>query len=147
MTSSRTIPSSSPSTAASRPPADALTVAAAVSLLIICILHTVVFAIHPWWGAWLAGPFRTGSMPAEAMVPFWGLPGGFVVPGVLFALLVLEVGRRGGTVPGYVGAVLGIWALLCIWMVGPSGFVMVLVPSALLLLARRRARRAARDAA
>jgi len=147
MTSSPALPASTPSTAASRRPADALTVAAAVSLLIICVLHTVVFAIHPWWADWLAGPFRTGPMPAEAIIPFWGLPGGFVVPGVLLALLVLEAGRRGGTVPGYVGAVLGIWALLCLWMVGPSGFVLVLVPSALLLLARRRARRAARDAA
>ncbi|MCS3844363.1 hypothetical protein [Microbacterium sp. AK031] len=122
---------------------DRLTVSAAIALLTISALHTVVFALHPWWGAWMAGPFRTAQLPVEAAVQFWGLPGGFVVPGVLLALLVLRVGRRGDTVPLYIALTLGIWALVCIWMVGPSGFVLLLVPVVLLLIAALRARRRA----
>ncbi|WP_102194279.1 DUF6463 family protein [Microbacterium aurantiacum] len=130
-----------------RTPADRLTVAAGVSLLLICVLHTAVFAVHPWWAAWLAGPFRTVQPPADASVQFWGLPGGFVVPGVLLALLILGAGRRGTAPPAYVGATLGFWALACIWMVGPSGFVFILVPAVLLLIARARSRgRGAREA-
>lgn len=120
---------------------DRPTAAAAISLLVICGLHTVAFALHSWWGPWLAGPFRAGELPLDAVVQFWGLPGGFVVPGVLLALLILRAGRRGRTVPAYVGAVLGGWALLCVWMVGPSGFALVLIPAVLLLIASARARR------
>lgn len=123
------------------PRIDRLTVAAAVSLLVISVLHTAAFAFHPWWGAWLIGPFRTVQLPTDATVQFWGLPGGFVVPGVLLALLILEAGRRGRTVPAYIGGVLCVWALVCVWMVGPSGFVLFLVPTVLLFIAGRRARR------
>ncbi|WP_210415457.1 hypothetical protein [Agromyces laixinhei] len=121
--------------------ADRLTVAAAISLLLISALHTAAFALHPWWGAWVAGPFRTEQLPLDAAVQFWGLPGGFVVPGVLLALLILRAGRNGRTVPVYVGAVLGVWALSCVWVVGPSGFLLLLVPAVLLLSASIRARR------
>lgn len=120
---------------------DRLTVSAAIALLTISALHTVVFALHPWWGPWMAGPFRTSQLPVDAAVQFWGLPGGFVVPGVLLALLILRTGRRGDTVPLYVPLALGIWALLCVWMVGPSGFVLLLVPATLLLIASLRSRR------
>ncbi|MDQ0643344.1 hypothetical protein [Microbacterium murale] len=120
---------------------DRLTISAAIALLTISALHTVAFALHPWWGAWMAGPFRTTQLPMEAAVQFWGLPGGFVVPGVLLALLILRAGRRGDTVPLYVALILGIWAVLCVWMVGPSGFVMLLVPAVLLLIASLRSRR------
>lgn len=122
---------------------DGLTLAAAVSLLVITVLHTAVFAPHPWWQAWLAGPFRTDPLPADALVQFWGLPGGFVVPGALLSLLILAAGRRGSMVPGYVGWVLALWALVCLWIVGPSGFVLLLVPATLLILAAARARRRA----
>lgn len=120
---------------------DRLTVSAAIALLTISALHTVAFALHPWWGAWMAGPFRTAQLPVDAAVQFWGLPGGFVVPGVLLALFILRTGRRGETVPLYVALTLGIWALVCIWMVGPSGFVLLLIPVVLLLIATLRSRR------
>lgn len=129
---------------AARTDADRLTVAAAIALLVISVLHTAAFAFHPWWGPWLTGPFRTEQLPMDAVVQFWGLPGGFVVPGVLLALLILHTGRRGQTVPIYVGIILGCWALTCVWIVGPSGFLLLLVPAVLLLVARRRARRRAR---
>lgn len=123
---------------------DRLTVSASIVLLVISALHAAVFSLHPWWGAWLAGPFRTTQPPVDAAVQFWGLPGGFVVPGILLALLILRTGRRGGTVPLYVAITLAAWALVCIWMVGPSGFVLLLVPAVLLLVASLRSRR--RDA-
>ena len=128
------------------PRIDRLTVAAAVSLLVISVLHTAAFAFHPWWGAWLVGPFRTVQLPTDAAVQFWGLPGGFVVPGILLALLILQTGRRGRTVPPYIGVVLCVWALVCVWMVGPSGFVLFLVPAVLLLIASHRARRRSESA-
>jgi uncharacterized protein YqgC (DUF456 family) len=37
--------------------------------------------------------------------------------------------------------VLALWALVCLWIVGPSGFVLLLVPATLLILAAARARR------
>ncbi|GAB3633276.1 hypothetical protein GCM10027421_26290 [Microbacterium shaanxiense] len=120
---------------------DRLTVSAAIVLLVICVLHTVAFAVHPWWGAWMAGPFRTAQLPVDAAVQFWGLPGGFVVPGVLLALLILRTGRGGSTVPLYFAITLAAWALVCIWMVGPSGFVLLLIPAVLLLVASVRSRR------
>ncbi|MFD5215611.1 DUF6463 family protein [Microbacterium sp. NPDC058345] len=123
---------------------DRYTVAAAIALLVISVLHTAVFALHPWWGPWLAGPFRTAQPPLDATVQFWGLPGGFVVPGVLLALLLWRTGRRGETVPTYVGVVLGAWAILCVWIVGPSGFLLLLVPAGLLIAANIRARRHSR---
>lgn len=121
--------------------ADRLTVSGAIALLTISALHTLVFALHPWWGPWMAGPFRTTQLPTDAAVQFWGLPGGFVVPGVLLALLMLRTGRRGDTVPIYVPLTLGIWALFCVWMVGPSGFLLLLIPTTLLLIASLRSRR------
>lgn len=124
-----------------RAPADRFTVAAGISLLVICVLHTAFFAVHPWWGEWLAGPFRITQPPVEASVQFWALPGGLVVPGMLLALLILGAGQRGETVPAYVGTTLALWAFACFWMVGPSGFVMVLVPAVLLIIARGRSRR------
>lgn len=117
------------------------TVAAAIALLAISVLHTLAFAFHPWWGAWLRGPLRTEQLPMDAAVQFWGLPGGFVVPGVLLALFILRAGLRGETVPMHVGILLGAWALICVWMVGPSGFALILVPAVMLIVSRARALR------
>lgn len=120
---------------------DRLTIAAGASLLAIAALHTLAFSVHPYWGAWLAGPLRTGTESLDSAVQFWGLPGGFVVPGALLALLIIRLGRRGQTPPAYAGWTLGLWAALCLWIVGPSGFVFVLAPAILLIIANRRARR------
>lgn len=122
---------------------DRLTIAAGIALLAIMALHTAVFVPHEWWGAWLAGPLRGEEPPVEATVLFWALPGGFVVPGALLALLIVREGRRGRTMPLYVAIVLAIWAGGCVWIVGPSGFLTLVVPVALLVLARVRQRRRA----
>ncbi|HEX7350977.1 DUF6463 family protein [Brachybacterium sp.] len=135
---------SSPRPAAPRPahPAPAasrLTLAAGWSLLAICLLHTLAFSMHPYWADWLAGPFRDTTAVADESIQFWGLPGGFVVPGALLGLQILERGRQGLRLPAYVGGVLAVWALACLWVIGPSGFLVVLVPAGLLLAARLRA--------
>lgn len=118
--------------AASRP-----VLAAGWSLLAICALHTLAFSLHPYWDDWLAGPFRRTAPTADEAAQFWGLPGGMVVPGALLALMILRQARRGLGVPAWVGGVLGAWALGGLWVVGPSGFVLLLVPAVLLLVGAR----------
>ena len=119
-----------------RPRPDRLTTAAGWSLLAICALHTLAFSLHPYWVDWLAGPLRTTEATLDEAAQFWGLPGGFVLPGILLAVLLIRLGRQGGRAPAAFGPVLGLWALACVWILGPSGFLLVLVPAALLVLAR-----------
>jgi hypothetical protein len=119
-----------------------LTVGAGWSMAAIGVLHTAVFLPHPYWGEWLTGGLRSGEGADESLSVFWALPGGFVVPLVLFGLLLARLGRRGERAPAYVGWVLAGWAAGCALLVGPSGFLLGLVPAGLLiaedLLARRR---------
>lgn len=118
-----------------------LTTAAGITILVIVALHTAFFAVHPWWGDWLAGPLRTHEPPMEASVQFWALPGGFVIPFALLGMLLIAWGRRGLPAPWYLGPALGLWALACVWTVGPSGFLFVLAPAVLLVVSAARARR------
>ena len=122
---------------------DLLTVAAGWAMVATCLLHTLVFSIHPYWGDWLAGPLRGSSVSMAEAARFWGLPGGLVVPGAILGLLIIRQGGRGQRLPAYVGRVLALWAAACLWMIGPSGFVLVLVPAALLIIAGRRRPKAA----
>lgn len=64
---------------------DLPTVAAGWTIVAICLLHTLVFSIHPYWGDWLAGPLRGSSVSIAEAAQFWALPGGFVVPGASWA--------------------------------------------------------------
>ncbi|SCL71189.1 hypothetical protein GA0070606_5643 [Micromonospora citrea] len=125
-----------------------LTVAAGWSLATIGVLHAVVFLPHPHWDEWLSGGLRSGEGGDASLSVFWALPGSFVVPLVLLGLLVVRLGRRGERAPAYAGWALGGWAAGCALLIGPSGFLLGLVPAGLLiaedLLARRRD--AARDA-
>lgn len=121
------------------PVTSGLTLAAGWSLLAICLLHTLVFSVHPYWDDWLAGPFGDSPAVADETIQFWGLPGGLVVPGGLLGLQILHQGRRGLRMPAYVGVVLAVWATACLWAVGPSGFLLVLVPAGLLIVASLRA--------
>lgn len=119
---------------------DRLTTAAGWSLIAIAALHTLFFAANPHWGTWMAGPLRDGSIDPEAITIFWALPGGLAVPVALLGVLVLRDGRRRVGTPLSVPLGLLGWAVLCTWIVGPSGFMTALVPVTLLLLARRRPR-------
>lgn len=115
--------------------ADHLTGVAGVTLLLINLLHAAVFAVHSWWGDWLAGPARQHGLTTDALVQFWGSLGGFVVPGVLLALLILTAARRGRPAPAYVGVVLAIWAIACTWVIGPGGFLLFLIPAVSIIAA------------
>ncbi|MER7332847.1 MULTISPECIES: DUF6463 family protein [unclassified Micromonospora] len=119
-----------------------LTVAAGWSMATIGVLHTAVFLPHPHWNEWLTGGLRSGEGGDASLAVFWALPGSFVVPLVLFGLLVARLGRRGERAPAYVGWIMGGWAAGCALLVGPSGFLLGFIPAGLLiaedLLARRR---------
>jgi predicted membrane protein len=123
---------------------DRLTIAAGVSLLVVCVLHTLAFSVHPYWADWLAGPLRTTEATLDEAAQFWGLPGGFVLPGALLAVLLIRRGREGGRAPAAFGPVLGLWALGCVWILGPSGFLFLLVPATLLVFASVRGARSER---
>lgn len=123
---------------------DRLTIAAGVSLLVVCVLHTLAFSVHPYWADWLTGPLRTTEATLDEAAQFWGLPGGFVLPGALLAVLLIRLGREGGRAPAAFGPVLGLWALGCVWILGPSGFLFLLVPATLLILASVRGARSER---
>ncbi|SHI64448.1 hypothetical protein SAMN05421803_101816 [Nocardiopsis flavescens] len=118
-----------------------LTVAAGWSTAAIGVLHTLVFLPHPYWSEWLGGGLRSGEGGDASLSVFWALPGGFVVPLVLLGLLVARLGRRGGRVPAYVGWGLGLWAAGCALLIGPSGFLLGLVPAGLLIAEDLAARR------
>lgn len=118
-----------------------LTVWAGWSLVAIAILHTAAFVAHPFWSEWLSGNLWSGGGSDGSYTVFWALPGGFVATMVLLGLLVARLGRRGETLPAYVGWGLGGWVLMCVLLIGPSGFVTGLVPAGLLIaesLLRRR---------
>lgn len=119
-----------------------LTVGAGWSMATIGALHAVVFLPHPYWSEWLAGGLRSGESGDKSLSVFWALPGSFVVPLVLFGLLVARLGRRGERAPAYVGWVLGGWVAGCALLIGPSGFLLGFIPAGLLiaedLLARRK---------
>lgn len=117
---------------------DRKTVAAGWSMVTIAVLHTLVFAFQPHWGPWLEGPGRTGELSEEALTTFWALPGGFVVPLAVLGLVTVQSGRRGEALPRSAGWLLLGWVLVCVWIIGPSGFLLGLVPAALLLWPRRR---------
>lgn len=118
----------------------------------IGVLHTIFFLPHPYWDEWLTGGLRSGRSGDDSLSVFWALPGGFVVPLILFGLLVAQLGRRGQRLPSYVGWVLGGWAAGCVLLIGPSGFLLGFIPAGLLIaedvLARRKgAERTSTDAA
>ncbi|MFC4335105.1 DUF6463 family protein [Salininema proteolyticum] len=120
-----------------------LTIAAGVSASLIAVVHTVVFTFHPYWSDWLSGGLRDGEADFESVAVFWALPGGFVVPLFLLGLLLVRMGRRGEPVPFYVPAGLAAWVAFCVYLLGPSGFLLALVPLTLLVLARVRTPRPA----
>ncbi|MFD0557533.1 hypothetical protein FB566_2807 [Stackebrandtia endophytica] len=112
------------------------------SLIIIAALHTVVTGIHPFWITWFSGGLWTFSMEkASALTAFWALPGGFVVTMVLLGLLVIHLAKRGEVAPGYVGWALLGWSVVCVAIIGVSGFLTALVPAGMLITANIKARR------
>lgn len=138
----------SPETPGARPDepaaarADRWTVAGGIALLTILVLHTAVFAANPHWAQWLGGPTRDVALSTDATLLFWAVAGGFVLPGAILALMLIGLGRRGETARPWIPVMLLCWAALCVWIVGgPTGFMLAVVPAALLLIGRARRRR------
>ncbi|GAB3992934.1 hypothetical protein GCM10029992_03290 [Glycomyces albus] len=113
-------------------------------MVAIAALHTAAFAFQAPWSDWLGGSLRTADPDMESAALFWALPGGPAVPALLTGMLLIKLGRlrrRAGL--GFV-AVLVVWAAFCVWLIGPSGFLLTAVTSGLLVAAAvsdRRARR------
>lgn len=118
--------------------ANRLVIIAGWAMVAIALLHTVAHIFHPFWRDWLTGGLWTGDANYESYSFFWALPGSFVVVLAVLGLLVRQMGRLGQTVPSYVGWALGLWVVGCIALIGPSGFMLGILPSALLIVADLR---------
>ncbi|GAB3225040.1 hypothetical protein GCM10027447_14230 [Glycomyces halotolerans] len=116
------------------------------SLIVIAAAHVAVFVPLAPWGKWFEGSLRGSGADAESLAVFWALPGGIAVPGFLLGLLLIRLGRMRQRVGVGFGLVLAGWASICLWLVGPSGFVAVLaaagIPAAA-IIDRRASRRSA----
>jgi len=113
------------------------------SLLIIAALHTLATGIHPFWATWFSGELWSPDPEnAYAVTAFWALPGGFTVIMVLLGLLVVHLANRGEVAPGYVGWTLLGWVVLCVAIIGVSGFLTGLVPATMLITANFKAKKA-----
>jgi hypothetical protein len=130
------------------PTARMLTIWAARLMMTIAIAHVVIFTIltHRYWVGWFAGDLRTTryigrEMPHEVLASvagFWQLPGSFVVPMTVLAMLISRLARTGRALPGYVGWVFGAWVVVASLVLEPSGFPLGLIPAGMLILAHRR---------
>lgn len=130
-----------PSAPAVSAPPSRLTIWAGRTMILIAIGHTAVFAPLAPWSGWLAGDLRTRAADSDSVATFWALPGGFVVVLVLLGLMVARAGRQGQRVPAYVGWAILAWAALAVYLIGPSGFLLAVIPAALLIAANITARR------
>lgn len=120
-----------------------LTGLAGWSLIAIAALHTAVFVPQAPWGDWINGSLRTAEPDMESVAVFWALPGGVVVPGVLAGLLMIRLARRQERVGLGVALMLCAWNSACLWLVGPSGFMLFYVTIGLLVAAAVADRRSA----
>ncbi|WP_198587264.1 DUF6463 family protein [Glycomyces xiaoerkulensis] len=119
-----------------------LTIIAGWSLIVVAVLHTAVFVPQAPWRDWFSGSLRSVDPDAESVAVFWALPGGIVVPALLLGLLMIRLGRQHQRVGlGYALAILA-WVSFCLWLVGPSGFLLLLVTVGLLVAAAAVDRRA-----
>jgi hypothetical protein len=125
-----------------------LTAIAGWSVVAIAVLHTAVFVPASPWAAWFDGSLRSTEADPESVALFWALPGSFVVPVILLGLLMVRLGRQQQSVGLAFALTLMAWVSFCIWLVGPSGFMLVYVPAGLLVAASvldRQATRRARE--
>jgi hypothetical protein len=122
-----------------------LTSAAGWSVVAIAALHTAVFTPVSPWAAWFRGSLQNSDVDHESIAMFWALPGSFVVPVILLGLLMVRIGRQRQRIGLLFALTLVAWVSFCIWLIGPSGFMLVYVPAALLIVAsildRREAHR------
>lgn len=124
------------------PAAARLTSASGWSLLVITALHIAVFSVQAPWGEWFDGDLRVSGADPESLAVFWAMPGGLVVPAILTGLLLLRLGRQRQRVGLAFAFTLIAWVAFCVWIIGVSGFLAVLVSAGLVIasvIAERRA--------
>ncbi len=124
-----------------------LTVWAGRLLVFIGILHLVFFGVPSLehMPGWIAGDLRGMDIaPAEQMSQseglFWALIGSFAAPLILLGLLVSWLGKASRAVPAFVGWGIGIWVVIGVAIMEPSGFPLGLIPVVMLFIAARMAR-------
>lgn len=113
--------------------------------IVICMLHFIFFTIVtlPNWGTWASGA-GWGKVDPQTpsdfalVLDFWALPGSFMVPLFLLAMLIVRASRFKDRLPGYIGWGMLLWGLICSYILEPSGFPLVIIPSVLLILAQRK---------
>lgn len=112
-----------------------LTGSAGWAILSIAVLHTAVFIPQASWSDWFDGSLRAFQGDPDSLAVFWALPGGFVLPGAMLGLFLIRMGRQRMRVGLGYALTLAVWASFCLWLVGPSGFMLFYVPAGLLLAA------------
>jgi uncharacterized membrane protein YedE/YeeE len=126
-----------------------LTIWAGRLIVVISALHLAFFLFRSleYVPDWVSGALWTPvgfdePMPQEQAF-FWQLVASFAVPLLLVGLLLTRFAKDGRALPAYVTWVLAGWVLVSALILLPSGIPLLLVPSALLVAARRMTRRAA----
>jgi len=121
-------------------PGTRLTMAGAIGIGVIAVLHAVVMGFDHW-PEWLAGSLRDGTAQSASVAAFWAQPGGFEPALIALAIVLAGMARRNTTPPISVGLVLVGWIGLCIFLVGPlSGFSLGMVAAGLVLAGALRGR-------
>ncbi|WP_309114031.1 DUF6463 family protein [Saccharothrix sp.] len=121
-----------------------MTRVAGILLAALGALHIVLTTAfnHESWARWIgAGLWAAVPPPGAGFTPdqyvLWLTLGSFGVPLILLGLVVADTARRGGSVPAYLGWVVGAWALLLsVVLVAVPGWL-VLVPAVLLIRGAR----------
>lgn len=113
-------------------------------LIAICLLHFVFWTIMtlPNWGNWATGALWKGDPQTLSdfalNFEFWALPGSFMVPLLFLAMLIVHASRIKVRLPFYIGWGILLWVLVCSYILEPSGFPLLIIPSGLLILAQRK---------
>lgn len=111
-------------------------------LVAVGVLHLAVMAAHPYWSDWLQrGLWSAGTTPEPSFTGFWAMPGSFAIPLILLGYLVVRLAVKRLPLPSAIGWCLLIWTLSCVYLIGPSGFILILIPGVLLIVADLGSRR------
>ncbi|THV30008.1 hypothetical protein [Glycomyces paridis] len=122
-----------------------LTVIAGWAVVAIGLLHIAAIAPSAAWADWFDGSLRVLGEDWESIATFWALPGGLAVPVILLGLLMIRFGRQRQAIGLWFPVALLAWVSFCVWLIGPSGFMLVSVPVVLLVVAAVLDRKASVD--
>lgn len=125
--------------------ARALTIWAGRLFAVVATMHLAFFLVGsldhlPDWvpGGELMTTVSPGEPLPQALAYFWQSVGSFAVPTLLLGLLLARFAKDGRALPAYVTWTLAGWTLVCALIVLPSGLPLLVVASALLVVARLR---------